>query len=114
MRIRLTLTVLALLSGCASSGVVSTGPDSYMIAKTSGVPAFTSGGEVAADLYREANAFCSGQNRQLLTVNATSRDSIPFVRLANAKLEFRCLVEGDPELDRQTTNQTPASDEASE
>ena len=110
MRICLTLTVLALLSGCASSGVVSTGPDTYMIAKTSRVPAFTSGAELAADLYREANAFCIGQERQLLTVNATARDWAP----ASAKLEFRCLVEGDPELERPTTNQTPASDEASE
>ena len=106
MRIYLTLIVLSLLSGCASTGVVSTGPDTYMIAKTAGAPG-TSGGEVTADLYREANAFCIGQNRQLLTVHVTALDWKPFVRLANSKLEFRCLAEGDPQLRPETTNETP-------
>jgi hypothetical protein len=68
-----------------------------MIARTDGAPG-TSGGEVTAGLYREANAFCADQKKQLVTVNVTALDWKPFVRLANSKLEFRCLSPGDPGL----------------
>ena len=79
-----------LLAACANSstGVVSTGPDTYMIAKTGGFG--VSGAEVSADLYREANAFCTQQNRQFLRISLNERDKRPFVRAANSKLEFRC------------------------
>jgi DNA polymerase len=89
-----TFAILALiLTGCSSTGVVPTGQDAYMVAKTGGAPG-TSGAEVTADLYREANAFCADQKKQLITVNVTELDWKPFVRLANSKLEFRCVVEG--------------------
>jgi hypothetical protein len=88
------LGILALiLTGCSSTGVVPTGPDTYMLAKTGGAPG-TSGAEVTADLYREANAFCADQKKQLMTVTVTAQDWKPFVRLANSKLEFRCVAEG--------------------
>jgi hypothetical protein len=61
-----------------------------MIAKTGAAPG-TSGAEVTADLYREANAFCSNQKKQLVTVNVIALDHKPFVRLANSQLEFRCV-----------------------
>jgi hypothetical protein len=47
-----------------------------------------------ADLYREANAFCAEQKKQFVKINVTEQDNKPFVRLANAKLEFRCVTEG--------------------
>jgi hypothetical protein len=88
------LGILALiLTGCSSTGVVPTGPDTYMLAKRSLAPGAT-GAEVTADLYREANAFCAEEKKQLLTVNVTAQDYRPFVRLANSKLEFRCVAEG--------------------
>lgn len=82
-----------LMAACASSsstGVVSTSPDTYMIAKSGGFG--VSGAEVSADLYREANAFCAQQNRQFLRISLNERDKRPFVRAANAKLEFRCMT----------------------
>lgn len=89
--------ILVLLAGCASTGVVSTGPDTYMIARTDGAPG-TSGAEVTAGLYREANAFCAEQKKQLITINVAGLDYKPFVRLANSKLDFRCAAPGDPAL----------------
>ena len=89
-----TFGILVLvLTGCSSTGVAPTGPDTYMLAKTGGAPG-TSGAEVTADLYREANSFCADQKKQLITVNVTAQDWKPFVRLANSKLEFRCAAEG--------------------
>lgn len=83
------------LAGCSSTGVVSTGPDTYMVAKSGGGPG-ASGAEMSADLYREANAFCAAQKKQFVRISVTEQDNKPFVRLANAKLEFRCVPEGSP------------------
>jgi len=86
--------ILILLAGCASTGVVSTGPDTYMIAKSG---AFEMGGaEVTADLYREANAFCAERKKQLITIKVTALDARVFVRNASSNLEFRCVAQGDP------------------
>ena len=81
------------LAGCSSTGVVSTGSDTYMVAKSGGGPG-ASGAEMSADLYREANAFCAEQKKQFVRINVTEQDNKPFVRLANSKLEFRCVTEG--------------------
>jgi hypothetical protein len=83
------------LVGCSSTGVVSTGPDTYMVAKSGGGPG-ASGAEISADLYREANAFCAEQKKQFMRISVSEQDNKPFVRLANAKLEFRCVPEGAP------------------
>ncbi len=80
------------LAGCSSTGVVSTGSDTYMIAKSGGGSG-ASGAEMSAGLYREANAFCTEQKKQFVRISITEQDYMPFVRLANAKLEFRCVSE---------------------
>ena len=80
------------LTACSSTGVVSTGPDTYMVAKSGGGPG-ASGAEMSADLYREANAFCAAQKKQFMRISVNEQDNKPFVRLANAKLEFRCVDE---------------------
>ena len=87
------LLVCLVLAGCASTGVVSTGSDTYMIAKSGGGPG-ASGAEMSADLYLEANAFCAEQKKQFVRINVTEQDNKPFVRLANSKLEFRCVPAG--------------------
>ena len=86
--------ILALLAGCASTGVVSTGPDTYMIAGSGADFRGTAG--ISADLYTEANAFCAGRKKQLATITLTERNAIPFVRASSAKLEFRCVAPSDP------------------
>jgi hypothetical protein len=49
------------LVGCASSGPVPIGKDTYMISKQSAGGAFVSSGSVKADVFREANQFCISQ-----------------------------------------------------
>ena len=83
-----------LLVGCAvSSGVVSIGPDTYMLAKSA--PG-ESGGEITADLYREANTYCAEQKKQVVTISSKSRDS-GFARKGTAEIQFRCQTPGGPE-----------------
>jgi hypothetical protein len=84
-----------MMAGCSSTGIVSTGPDTYMVARSGGGPG-ASGAEISAGLYREANEFCAAQKKQFSRISVTEQDNKPFVRLANAKLEFRCVPEGAP------------------
>lgn len=65
-----------------------------------------SGGEVKAQLYRDANEFCRAKGKQLMPVTSSSSDSAPY-RYANAELQFRCLAEGDPDLGRPTMRSRP-------
>ena len=90
-------TLLALtLAGCASSGVIPTGPDTYMLTKTSAGGVFVSGSSVKGDLYIEANRFCSDKGLVVDTVDATSKNAIPFARMPSAELHFRCVPRPSP------------------
>ena len=79
----------ALLVGCASTGVVQTDGDNFMIAKKS--PQVGLGPPIAAraEVYQEANAFCSRDGRVVETVRLELTDS-GLGRSAAAVLEFRC------------------------
>lgn len=79
----------ALVTACASSGIVNTGQGVYMVSKGPAGPGVP-GSVVLADLYAEANAHCDKAGQALQTVSATSVDPVPFVRAGSAKLEFRC------------------------
>lgn len=79
--------IVLLLAGCASTGVVQTGDDTYMLAKRSSTD---SGGEIMADLYREASAHCGKDGKKVLQTSSKSRDTVPF-RPGNAELHFRCV-----------------------
>jgi hypothetical protein len=105
-----SLASAVLLTACATTGgtvsdIVPIGKDTYMLARPGGF--FTiSGGEVKAQLYRDANEFCRSQGKTLMPVSSSSRDSAP-ARFANAELQFRCLAEGDPDLGRPTMKSRP-------
>ena len=90
---RLALTAICLLlAGCASSGVIPTGPDSYMLTKTSAGGLMVSGSQVKADLYVEANKFCGDKGLFVDTVDSSSKNAIPFARMSSAELHFRCVA----------------------
>lgn len=99
----------ATLSGCATtsgtSDIVPIGKDTYMLGRPGGL--FTlSGGEVKAQLFRDANKFCHSQGKNLMPVSSESRDSAPYT-YATAELQFRCLADGDPGLGRPTMEARP-------
>ena len=81
-----------LVAGCASSGVIPIGSDTYMLTKTSAGGAFVSGAAVKGDLYVEANKFCADKNLVVETVEASSKNAIPFARMPSAELHFRCVA----------------------
>lgn len=80
------------LAGCASSGVIPFGQDTYMVTKKSAGGMFVAGSQVKADLYIEANEYCARSGKTVETVSATSQNAIPLTRMPNAELQFRCAV----------------------
>ena len=91
MRRLAALILISTLGACASSGVVPTGPDTYMLTKTSAGGVFVSGSSVKTDLYIEANKFCASKGLAVDTVDASSKNAIPFARMPSAELHFKCV-----------------------
>lgn len=89
------LTSLVLV-GCASSGVIPTGQNSYMITAKSAGGMFTNGNAVLANLYGEANTFCQQRGEAVETIDTNAQNAIPFARMPNAKLDFRCVSRAQP------------------
>lgn len=87
---------LALLSACSSGGPVKTGPDTYYLTRKSAGGGFVSGDSVKASLLREANSFCDKQGRQIQLISAEAHRGIPFAKIANAEVNFRCVSEASP------------------
>lgn len=87
----LLLLIAVTLAGCASSGPVQTGKDTYMIAKTSGGGAFVSGAEVKADLIKEGAAHCAKEGKTLELISGEGKNAIPFARSSSAEISFKCI-----------------------
>ena len=86
--------LLSILAGCSTTGVVPIGEGAYMVAKTSAGGMFSSADAMKAELFREANAFCAGQQKQLVTVKVITLNAIPIVRsFPHAEVQFRCEAE---------------------
>ncbi len=87
------MSLLCLFTGCASTGVVPTGSNEYMIAKTDMGDTWHTGTKVLAKLYIEANEYCASKNMSLEKISEETNDGKVFVRNANATLRFRCIPE---------------------
>jgi len=90
-----------LLAGCAtSSGVVTIGPDTFMMSKQAG-SGFGGQGTLKADLFREGGAYCASQGKVLQVVN-TSENAGPYIlgNYPRAEIQFMCLSPNDPSLQR--------------
>ncbi len=99
-KLLISATVLITL-GCASSGVIPVGQDTFMITKQSST-GFHSASSVKAEIFSEANTYCSGQGKSLQPVSDQGVDGVPGRSYANAELIFRCLLAGDSGLSRPT------------
>ncbi|MBN7819867.1 hypothetical protein [Bowmanella yangjiangensis] len=88
MRYIFALSVL-LLTACSSTGVVPMDDSVFMIAQRSAQVGFGPPDGVKADVYKEANAFCSKTDQKVETVKLDITDS-GFAKPGNVSLEFRC------------------------
>lgn len=87
------MTILAMcLTGCASTGVVPTGSNEYMLSKTDLGDVWHAGSKVLAKLYIEANEFCATKGLSVERISESTQDGRVFVRNASATLRFRCVL----------------------
>ena len=78
------------LLGCANTGVVVTGKDTYLIAKKSPQLGFGPPIGIKGEAYTEANEFCAKEGKVVDTVRLEQTNS-GFARAAAVSLEFRCI-----------------------
>ena len=88
MKNLLALVGIATLFGCASSGIVQTGPNSYMLAKSEW--GFTSGAVHTARLMQEASDFCRVKGKQINVISRKSND-VEFGKTPAAEVTFQCV-----------------------
>ena len=84
------LVIGSALLGCASvTDVVSTGPETYMVA-AEGVLGNSSSGKQAFKAQEQAAAFCNAKGMQVETI---SSQEVPggFGKVASATVNFKCL-----------------------
>ena len=96
INIGLATVMVVVISGCiTSSGVVSTGPDSYMISRTQW--GFRGPGVVKAAAIKEADAYCKKKGKAIM-VTKTVESGVKFGSEPAAEVYFKCLATNDPAL----------------
>jgi hypothetical protein len=87
----MTIFVVSLILGCANSGVVQIGPNSFMLAKSEW--GFTSGAVHTARLVQDASAFCDTKGKEINLISSNSND-VQLGRTPAAEIQFQCLEKG--------------------
>jgi hypothetical protein len=102
------LVGVATFSGCATnSGVVPIGQDTYLVSRQAAT-GFSGTGSLKAKALREANKYCADQ-RKFLQVVSTIESTPPYLlgNFPRAEVQFMCLSQGDPELQRPKLTSVP-------
>jgi hypothetical protein len=85
-------------SACVTSGIVQTGPDSYMAKAHSTLFTIDAGGVGAIqNAIQEANEFCAKQGKGTII---QSTQAVPQGAGGNAMVNFVCLDKNDPAYQR--------------
>lgn len=90
-----TIFVAFFLAGCASTGVIPMNGDSYFIGKKDGAPGIGVSLTNKAEVYSEANAFCSSKGMEVQALKETVKSARPAM-LGSTELVFRCVPRGTP------------------
>jgi hypothetical protein len=93
------VAVAAVLAGC-SSGVVSAGPQTYMISRS--IAFAGTGATGKAKLYEEANEWCIARGLIMVPVTSDSTEPVAGKGMGSASLTFQALPPGHPGIHRST------------
>jgi hypothetical protein len=106
MKSRLVLAALLLVSafamtGCvSSSGVVPTGPDTFMVSHSE--KGTKLGPAMKAAALEEANAYCKSRGKVMKVIGSSQKDMVLFTSDAYAEVHFKALDPNDPEATAPT------------
>ena len=99
--IGLAIGTIALTAGCAHTGVVPIGQDTYMVARQGWIST-QSVAELRGQVFGEANEFCASQGKSLQPIAINDTPGLFGRSYPESEVQFRCLSAGDPELGRPT------------
>jgi len=88
---KLLILAALVLAGCASSGPVQIGQNTYMISKRSAGGLAVPGATVKTDIIAEANTFCGKSAKETELISSDAKNAIPFVRTSSAEITFKCV-----------------------
>jgi sarcosine oxidase gamma subunit len=84
--------VTVAMAGCAgSTDVVTTGPDTYMVA-SHGTTEGSSGSTQKAKALEEAREYCEKSGKQLETIRAIESGPGNYGKTSSAEIHFRCVT----------------------
>lgn len=83
------LPLLCLILASCSSGVVQTGPGTYMVSGSK--PGLVGAGSVKADLYRKAGKWCDQRGLTMVPLDSKGRDAEFGGNWASAEIHFRAV-----------------------
>lgn len=98
--------VLTLLSGCASTGVVPVGSDTFMVSKQTAT-GYQSAVGIRAEILREANEYSERLGKKMIVISLTSKDGVPGSSYGTAELVFKAVRADDPEYLKSTLKRGP-------
>jgi hypothetical protein len=104
--ILLTSSVCVALAGCATPPkVISLGDDTYSVTRVAKTGFTTHTAGLKEEALDDASKFCASQGKQLKVV-AVTEEKPPFMLLAiaKAKVVFKALDAGDPQLRNESTS----------
>ena len=90
---KILYSLVILLAGCASTGIIPMDQDSYLIGKKDGTLGLGVSLSNKAAVYQEANDFCRGKGLEVKTLQVTTTPARP-AQLGSTELHFRCVVPG--------------------
>ena len=87
---RITVAILAAaLAACSAPGVVQTGPNTYVVSRSSAAGAFTNMATLKAETVREANQFAVSQGKQAEGISL--EEERPTTGFPNVEYQFRLV-----------------------
>ena len=106
-KILIAVLLLAVCACASHTGVVPRGKDTYMIAKqqATGFPGL---GNMKAEIIAEGTRYCASLGKKIQIVS-TQETQPPYVlgNYPRAEIQFMCLADDDPELQRPKLQKTP-------
>lgn len=80
------------ITGCAGvTDVVSTGPDTYMVA-SHGTMGWSSGPAQKAAAFKKADAYCEERVKAVQVIKASDSGSGEFGKISSGDVDFKCVA----------------------
>ena len=93
IRIGAIIGLVAATASCSSPGVLQTGPNTYVVSRSSAAGAFTNMATLKADTIREANEFAA--KRGSVAEGISLEEERPAQGFPNVEYQFRLVGQGD-------------------